>query len=290
MTENDLPTSSRMGVPAAIPAADFAAFRDFLHQACGIYLAENKQYLVSTRIRKILVEHKLASLSELIERIKGRNYSALREVVIDAMTTNETFWFRDNYPYDYLASHLFTELNQASGAGSIRIWSAACSSGQEPYSISMVAEECRRKNSMAFRRNVEVVATDLSGSMLEQAKLARYDKMAVVRGLSTERRQLHFDELSNDEWQVKEPIRRRVQFKALNLMHPYSTLGKFDIIFCRNVLIYFNADLKQDILRRMHAVLKPGGVLFLGSSEGVGGVNDLFEMVHCSPGILYRAR
>ncbi len=272
-----------------LEAEEFESFRRFLQDACGIFLAENKQYLVTTRIRKILSDNQLPSLAALVDQMRLSRHSKLRDQVIDAMTTNETFWFRDTYPYDYLSREFFMELQQRRDFGPIRIWSAACSSGQEPYSISMVADECRRKERGAFKRQLEIVATDLSSSMLDQAKLGEYDRMSVVRGLSRERLDAYFDKLPNDVWRVKPLVSDRVQFRALNLMDSYVGLGKFDIIFCRNVLIYFSGDLKLDILKRMHAALKPGGVLFLGSSEGLAGAAELFEMVHSNPGILYRA-
>ncbi len=274
---------------------DFEIFRLFLQRACGIFLGENKQYLVSARIRRILVENELDSLAALVEKMKHARHSRLREQVIDAMTTNETFWFRDTYPYEYLKNTLLLDLQQRRGeGGGIRIWSAACSSGQEPYSISMAVEEYRRARSGSCPRPVEIVATDLSSRMLEQARRGDYDKFSVVRGLAQERLQAFFDSVVDNGkeqlWRVKPQVRNRVEFRTLNLLDSYLGLGKFDIIFCRNVLIYFSADLKRDILRRLHGSLNSGGVLFLGSSEGLAGVADLFEMVHCNPGIIYRKK
>jgi len=275
---------------SSLDPREFEHFRNFLRDACGITLAENKQYLVTTRIRRILTSNDLDCLVELVDRMRQPRYSKLREQVIDAMTTNETFWFRDTYPYEYLKSTLLTELQEQRAAGPIRIWSSACSSGQEPYSLSMIVEEFKRSKMGALKRPVEIVATDLSTSMLEQARKAEYDKMAILRGLSTERLGQFFDACPDEMWKLKPNVSDRVQFKPMNLMDPYTSLGKFDIIFCRNVLIYFSAELKQDILRRMHGLLKPEGMLVLGSSEGLAGVSELFEMVHCNPGIMYRAR
>jgi len=268
--------------------SDFDVFRDFLHETCGIFLGENKQYLVATRIRRILAEHDLASLTELVSALKRNRHTKLRQMVIDAMTTNETFWFRDTYPFDYLKQTLLPEL-MSQGRGPLRIWSAACSSGQESFSISMSVEEYRRSAMKGLHREVEIVGTDLSSVVLEMAGKGEYDHMAVVRGLSRERLAMFFEQKNDDTWRVKADIRRRVSFKSLNLMDPYMGMGKFDIIFCRNVLIYFNADLKRDILQRMHAALNPGGLLFLGSSEGLAGASELFKMINCSPGIVYKA-
>jgi len=280
-------------LPAAKSSLDpkeFEYFRHFLRDACGITLAENKQYLVTTRIRRILTDNQLDCLVDLVDRMRQVRYSKLREQVIDAMTTNETFWFRDIYPYEYLKSTLLPELQEQRATGPIRVWSSACSSGQEPYSQSMIVEEFKRSKMGALKRPVEIVATDLSTTMLEQARRAEYDKMAILRGLSTQRLGQFFDAGPNEMWKLKPSVSDRVQFKPMNLMDPYTSLGKFDIIFCRNVLIYFSAELKQDILRRMHGLLKPEGMLVLGSSEGLAGVSELFDMVHCNPGIMYRAR
>lgn len=289
MTTNFSARTSTTG-NASLNPAEFEQFRTFLKEACGISLAENKQYLVTTRIRRILTENKIESLGALVSMMSGFRNSSLKQQVIDAMTTNETFWFRDTYPYEYLKSNLLGEIFGEKGFGSVRVWSAACSSGQEPYSISMSVEEYRRMKMGSLPRQVEIVATDLSSAILDQARKAEYDKMSVLRGLTPERLDAYFDKLPNEIWRVKPSVKDRVQFRSLNLQDSFSTLGKFDIIFCRNVLIYFAADLKEDILRRMHQTLKPGGMLVLGSSEGLAGASELFEMVHCSPGIMYRAK
>lgn len=271
--------------------AEFDQFRQFLQEACGIALGDNKQYLVSNRIRRLLDEHQLNTFSELVRALKLNTHRKLKDQVIDAMTTNETFWFRDIYPYEHLKNQLLTELmggnNKAPGA--IRIWSAACSTGQEPYSISMMVEEYKRQTMGALARPVQIIATDLSSTVLEQARKGDYDRLSILRGLPADRLERYFDQSADNCWRVKSSVRDRVDFKALNLLDSYAGLGRFDIVFCRNVLIYFNADLKRQILQKIHAALKPQGILYLGSSEGLAGAADLFEMVRCEPGILYKA-
>ncbi|GLS24457.1 CheR family methyltransferase [Marinibactrum halimedae] len=269
-------------------ASDFKYFRDFLEEVSGISLADNKQYLVTTRIRRIMQDNNLTSVRSMVDMMRSRSNHSLRDAIVDAMTTNETFWFRDSYPFQYLTNTLLPELSRTT-TGSLRIWSAACSSGQEPYSLSMALDEYERLKSMGVRKNVEIVATDLSPSMLERCKQGRYDRLEIVRGLSPERLKQYFKEVDGGEWQLIDTIRRRVQFRSLNLMESYGSLGKFHIIFCRNVLIYFTPDLKRDILQRLHGALQPGGILFLGASEGLAGTTGLFEMVQCKPGIAYRA-
>jgi chemotaxis protein methyltransferase CheR len=274
-----------------IGQSEFDQFRQFLEDACGISLGDNKQYLVTNRIRRILEENNIASFGELVRVLKQGVNRKLKDQVVDSMTTNETFWFRDIYPYDHLKNTLLPQLMAGNNRmfGPVRIWSAACSSGQEPYSISMMVEEYKRQSMGNMARQVQVVATDLSSTVLDQAKRGEYDKLSVLRGLSSERLERYFDNPTPAIWRVKSFVKERIDFRSLNLMDSYAALGKFDIVFCRNVLIYFNADLKRQILQKIHASLKPQGILFLGSSEGLAGAADLFEMVRCEPGILYKA-
>lgn len=291
MSSNNLTPPLKPFGGDSLNQAEFDQFRQLLEEACGISLGDNKQYLVTNRIRRILEENNIASLGELVKNLQQGFNRKLKDQVIDSMTTNETFWFRDVYPYDYLKNTLFPQLMAGNNRmfGPVRIWSAACSSGQEPYSISMMAEEYKRQSMGNLVRPVQIVATDLSSTVLEQARSGEYDKLSVMRGLSAERLERYFDNPTPQMWKVKPFIKERIDFRSLNLMDSYASLGKFDIVFCRNVLIYFNADLKREILQKIHAALKPQGILFLGSSEGLAGVADLFEMVRCEPGILYRA-
>nr|GFB48190.1 two-component response regulator ARR3 [Tanacetum cinerariifolium] len=251
---------------------DLAArvFRVFLEKACGILLGENKQYLVSSRLNKLMEQQSIKSLGELIQRIQTQPRSGLREQVVDAMTTNETLWFRDTYPFEVLKNKVLPEAIKASPNQRLRIWSAACSSGQEPYSLSMSIDEFERSNPGQLKSGVQIVATDLSGTMLNNCKTGEYDSLAIGRGLSPDRLQRFFDQKTPGRWTVKAPIKSRVEFRSFNLLDSYAALGKFDMVFCRNVLIYFSADVKKDILLRIHSTLKPGGYLFLGQMIGCG--------------------
>ncbi|MFN3578954.1 MAG: CheR family methyltransferase [Pseudomonas sp.] len=269
---------------------DFQVFREFLEKACGIVLGDNKQYLVASRLNRLLEQHGIKSLGELVSRIQSQPRAGLREAVVDAMTTNETLWFRDVYPFEVLKNRLLPEFIKENPGQRLRIWSAACSSGQEPYSLSMAIEEFERSNLGQLRGGAQIVATDLSGGILTAAKSAEYDSLSVARGLSSDRLARYFDQPSPGRWVVKQPLRNRVEFRALNLLDSYAMLGKFDIVFCRNVLIYFSGELKKDILKRMHATLKPGGYLILGASEALNGLPELYQMVQCSPGIVYKAK
>lgn len=268
----------------------FEQFRNFLEKNTGIQLGENKQYLVNSRLNKLMEHNSIKTLDELVRKLQASPRSALQTQVIDAMTTNETLWFRDTYPFDVLKQRLLPELAKENVGQRLRIWSAACSSGQEPYSISIAVEEFEQANPSLLKTGVQIVATDLSGNMLNLCRQAEYDSLAIGRGLSPDRLQRYFDQKDGNRWQLKSKIKNRVEFKPLNLLESYASLGKFDIIFCRNVLIYFSADLKKNILKQMHSALKPGGYLFLGASEALNGLPELYQMIQCSPGILYKAK
>jgi len=268
---------------------DFTRFAQFLETSCGIVLSENKQYLVQSRLGKILQEHDCDCLSALVAKLERPGTGKLREQVIDAMTTNETLWFRDAHPYDLLKARVFPELLEKRMSGKLRIWSAACSTGQEPYSLSMVLDEYKEQNRSAFSLGEEIVATDISTNVLAQAREGVYEMLALGRGLSPERKKRFFQERPDGSWGVQREIKSRVRFQHFNLLGQYGAMGRFDIIFCRNVLIYFSSERKLEILRKMHGCLKPGGYLFLGASESLSGLSDIYEMVHCRPGIMYRA-
>lgn len=175
---------------ADITPQEYEAFKKFLQDACGILLGDNKQYLVKSRLRRILEENSLNSLGELLERLKRPGRAGLREVVIDAMTTNETLWFRDNHPFRILQEKLLPEFAERSSLQPLRIWSSACSTGQEPYSVAMVIDEFRRSRPGKLR-DVKITATDISKSVLEVARRGEYEMIAIGRGLSPER-QKHF--------------------------------------------------------------------------------------------------
>ena len=265
--------------------AEYAEFRAFLEKNCGIVLGANKNYLIDSRLRKILRDNQIASLSELIRLITGYGKDQLRQSVIDAMTTNETLWFRDRHPYEFFKDQLVPELSR-SGDSNLRIWCAACSSGQEPYSLSICLEELRRTK--PGLRDMSILATDISRSILDQARNGIYDSLALNRGMSPDRLSQHFDSLDPKQWQVKANIKRRIEFRQYNLKDSFVSLGKFDVVFCRNVLIYFSAELQNEILRKIHGVLKPGGYLFLGGSETPRGLNELFSVRYYSPGVVYQ--
>ncbi len=267
---------------------EYVLFRDFLEQQCGIVLGENKQYLVKSRLAPLMQRFGVASLSELVNKTLSPFERQLRSAVIDAMTTNETLWFRDTYPYELLKKQIFPELEK--DCRTVKIWSAASSSGQEPYSIAMTALEYQQTRPGAFSLGVHVLGTDISNTMLEHCQRAEYDGLALSRGLSPERRSKFFEDSGKGMMRVKDNVRKNVSFRHLNLLDSYTLLGKFDIIFCRNVLIYFSADVKAKIIRQFAQSLNPRGYLFLGASESLSSLNNDFDMLRCNPGIIYRKK
>ncbi|NKN33180.1 CheR family methyltransferase [Marichromatium bheemlicum] len=269
-----------------IDPQDYAEFSRFLSECCGLVLGENRQYLVSSRLSRLLGEFSFSSVEELLRALRRSPDPTLKSRVIDAMTTNETSWFRDVYPFEILRHVVLPEL--AEKKRPIRIWSAACSSGQEPYSIAMVLAEWEQSFPP---KNIQtsVLGTDLSDTVLAEARAGLYDGLGIVRGLSKERRDRFFETVPNGH-RIKPDIQRRVRFQKLNLMESYAALGKFEIVFCRNVLIYFSAETKRRVFDGIARQMEPGGYLFVGASESVGSYTSAFEMVRTPKGAVLRRR
>ncbi|WP_277613407.1 CheR family methyltransferase [Venatoribacter cucullus] len=267
-------------------ADEYNRFRVMLEKNSGIMLGQGKEYLVTSRLRRLMERESINSITELMSAMERSR--SLQETVIDAMTTNETLWFRDEHPYRIFREKLLPEI--AAQRRPLKIWSAACSTGQEPYSLSMEIEEYKKRNPGQLMAGERILATDISPSSLAAAKEGVYQQLAIRRGMNDIHLKNYFDEDSDGRWRIRQNVRGRVEFRIQNLQQSFAMLGKFDIIFCRNVLIYFSAELKTDILRRMHASLNPGGYLMLGASEALNNLSDYYEMVQCHPGIVYRAK
>jgi len=267
----------------------YKQFSDFLEVQCGIVLGANKQYLVKSRLIPLMTQFSIESLSDLIHQSMSYKNRALRTAVIDAMTTNETLWFRDKYPFELLAKKIYPEILEKKK--SIKLWSAASSSGQEAYSIAMTSLEYQKQKAM-LGMSVQIVGTDISNTMLEQCKNGTYDTLALSRGLSDERKRQFFNAVNDGsgKFQVKPEVKKLTSFRNYNLLDSYAGLGKFDIIFCRNVLIYFSSEVKSKILNQFASALNPGGYLILGASESLTGLTDKFDMVRCNPGIVYKLK
>ena len=264
----------------------YKTFKTFLEQQCGIVLGDSKQYLVKSRLAPLMATFNIDSLNNLITKTLSPAERPLRAAVIDAMTTNETLWFRDEYPFELLKSKILPDL--ATRKTPLKIWSAASSSGQEPYSIAMTIQEYQQMNPRAFSAGVKIVGTDISTTMLEHCKYGHYDSLALSRGLSTERKNKFFEPSDNNMWKVKDSVKKMVSFQQLNLLNNYNAMGKFDLVFCRNLLIYFSPEIKTKILSQIHGVLNNDSYLFLGASESLSGLNQSFDMIRCNPGIVYK--
>ena len=253
--------------------AEFELLRSFLKARSGLALAPEKRYLVESRLGPLCRRYNLASLSDLIRRLKTNGDGEMELAVIEAMTTNETFFFRDKAPFEIFEKVLLPRIVPArANLKKLRIWCAAASSGQEPYSLAMILSEMSAK--FAGWR-IEIIATDISTEILDKAKAGLYSQFEVQRGLPIQMVLKYFTQIG-DQWQIAPAIRDMIVYKPLNLIKDFSQLGVFDIIFCRNVLIYFDAPTKGDVLKRMSSLLPDDGTLLLGAAETVIGLSDAF--------------
>jgi chemotaxis protein methyltransferase CheR len=255
---------------------DFDYLRKLLHERSGLMLSAEKQYLAESRLLPVARRHGLTTLSELIAKLKVRSASALGIEVVEAMTTNETFFFRDKMPFEHFRQTMMPALIAARAREKrIRIWCAAASTGQEPYSLAMVLHEMSAALS-GFR--IDIVATDLSGDVLERAKVGIYSQFEVQRGLPIQNLVKFFSQIG-DGWQISSEIRAMAQFRTLNLLNDFSPLGTFDIVFCRNVLIYFDQATKIGVFDRIAKQMPDDGYLVLGAAETTVGLTDGFKPV-----------
>jgi chemotaxis protein methyltransferase CheR len=253
--------------------SDYEFLRKLLKERSGLDLSSDKQYLVESRLIPLARRVGLNGIAELVTKIKAGS-DALTSEVVEAMTTNETFFFRDKVPFDHLRETILPALLQARASRrSLRIWSAACSSGQEPYSIAM----CLKQNAAALAGwRVEILATDLSQAVLEKSRAGIFSQFEVQRGLPIQMLVKHFTQVG-ELWQLNADIRAMVQHRQLNLLQDFSHLGTFDVIFCRNVLIYFDPDTKAGIFDRLARAIEPDGIMVLGAAESVVGISDAFK-------------
>lgn len=239
-----------------------------MQEECGILLDDNKAYLVESRLKNILKSHSIKNVNELVEEMSNTLGKRLRDEVIDAMTTNETSWFRDSKPFDYLKSVILKDLRDRSRR--IRLGSFACSSGQEPYSMSMSVNEFKRVFPGSFHDGVTIVAVDISQEMLAKGMKGIYSASEVAHGLSAERKQVFFHKDKNNDYHVVDDVKDIVRFQQLNMLNSFILLGKFDVIFCRNVLFYFEPKTREKIIEKLYQSLNPGGYLVLGGPESLG--------------------
>ncbi|MZR30186.1 CheR family methyltransferase [Sneathiella litorea] len=261
---------------------DFQLFSNIVKSRSGLVLTEEKVYLLESRLVPLARRRGLENLEALADEVRRSNDEHLLEEITEAMTTNETFFFRDTKPFDTFRDAVLPQLlKQRAAKKSLRIWTAACSTGQEPYSIAMLLKEEAAK--MAGWR-VEIMATDISREVLEKAKAGLYSQFEVQRGLPIQLLMKHFHQVG-EMWQIDSSIRAMVKFQPKNLLEDLGSVGQFDVIFCRNVLIYFDQITKSKVLKEIHKALADDGALFLGGAETVLGICDSFKPIDGQRGV-----
>lgn len=264
--------------------ADYESIHDFLEGQAGIRLGAGKEYLVTSRLGRLLPMFGLAGYSDLVAQLSLPASGRLQTAVVDAMTTNETFWFRDNAHFQMLV-----EILGENRASQLRIWSAAASTGQEAYTTAICLQDAMQAGQVNRSLRYEIVGTDISATALAEARGASYCGVSAARGLTDDQKHRYFRDQGGCI-EVLPQYRNGVSFRSFNLLKPFDSLGRFDVVFCRNVLIYFSQERKRDIITRIARSLNPGGHLFLGSTESMSGNDDLFEMRSLAGGLAYRLR
>lgn len=272
-----------------LDSREFAFIQELVMRRAAISLDENKSYLVESRLAPIAEKEGLRSLRELVQKLRDRPTEDLNTRVVEAMTTNETSFFRDSLPFDALKRVVLPDLIKTrSSTRALRIWCGAASSGQEPYSIALVCKEFFRAHTDAW--DVKILGTDLNSLVIERAKRGRYSQFEVARGLTLEQRGRYFTQEGLD-WQLNDEVRKMVEYRTMNLIEDWGRLSTFDVVFLRNVLIYFDVATKKRILQKVHKVLAPDGYLFLGSAETVIGVAEAeFDRVMVDKTYTYRSK
>ncbi|HET6307821.1 MAG TPA: CheR family methyltransferase [Rhodopila sp.] len=254
----------------AITPADFMVIADLLRARSGIVLGQDKAYLVESRLDPIVRTKRYAGIADIAARLRTSPHGPLANDIIEALTTNETLFFRDGKPFEHLRRRLPSLHAAGSATQPLRIWSAAASSGQESYSIAMTALDAS-----LGPRPVHILGTDISAAQIDRARQGVYSEFEVQRGLTAEHLARHFSK-TDKGWRINDTVRKLVEFRRWNLMDDLRPLGSFDLVFCRNVLIYFDIQTKRKVLDAIWERLVPGGLLYLGGSETTFGVSDRF--------------
>jgi chemotaxis protein methyltransferase CheR len=268
-----------------LTAQEFAFISGLVRRDAAIVLDAGKEYLVEARLLPLARQSGLPTVSEYVNRAQHRPDPDVHQKIVDALTTNETSWFRDSEPFTALTNTVLPALVASRGsARTLRIWSAACSSGQEPYSLAMVLQDA-----LPPGWTYEIVATDISTEMLRRAETGQFTQLEVNRGLPATRLVKHFERVGTN-WQVSSALRRGISFRRLNLAAPLPAMPQFDLIFLRNVLIYFDVETKRSVLQRVSSLLRPDSWLFLGSAETTIGIDDRFERIPAGRTSAYRLR
>ena len=269
----------------SISASAFNFVRDLVRAESAIVLETGKEYLVESRLVALARDGGYRDVDAYVEDLALRRNPVALNQVVEALTTNETSWFRDSDPFTGLRQSILPELARHRPQRRLRIWAAACSSGQEPYSILMTVRDTPELAGW----QVDMLATDLSQEMVDRARLGEYSQLEVNRGLPATTLVRHFQRTGLN-WRIDPALAAQVEFRQLNLVRPFPALGRFDVVFLRNVLIYFDVATKRDILRRVRQVMAPDGHLFLGAAEMTMGVDDAWERVPAGRSSVYRIR
>lgn len=268
-----------------IEATDFDYVRNLVRDHAAIVLDDGKEYLVEARLYPVARREGLGSIAELVAQLRQKPYNGLHEKVVDAMTTNETSFFRDGRPFQALKNHLLPEfLKKRAATKQLSIWCAASSSGQEPYTVAMLIHEFFASYP---DWTVRILASDISEEMLTRCREACYSQIEINRGLPAQYLVKYFEKRGM-EWQLKENIRRLVEFQRINLARQWPSLPMVDIVFMRNILIYFDTETKKDILARTREHLRPDGYLLLGGAETTLNLDDEYEQVYFDKASCYR--
>lgn len=276
-----------------ITPAEFENFSKYILKISGISLEKGKEYLIETRLNPLMEETKCNNYNELLQ-ISIRD-KAVEKKVVDAISTNETYFFRDKSPFELLQHKIIPDIidskmqssNLNTGAPvRIRLWSAANSTGQEIYSIAMTFKELHLDPA---KYNIQLLGTDISDAAIAQASYGKYNKFEVARGLPEDKLKRYFNP-DGDHWRIKDEIRSMAMFRKMNLMESFTGLGKFDIIFCRNVAIYFTPDFRKELYKKIAGCLEPGGYLIIGSTESLVNDTDLFEPQKYLKSVFYQLK
>ena len=275
------PATAQAGTPGAagMPALsrdEYKYLSEMIMRQSGLSLGESKEYLLTSRLEPLAKSLGMRSLSEMVAQMRSGKKVGQDRIVAEALATHETLFFRDPDTFVYLRQLVAEKLAPSRQAGEkLRIWSAACSSGQEAYSLMIMADELAA--ALQIRVPVEIIATDFSKPVVEKAREGIYTSFEVGRGLTPAQRDQYFTAVDKDRWQVRGEYRSKVRFEDRNLLDGFASLGTFDLVLCRNVLIYFDVPTKADILRRMSKSLAKHGVLVLGASESILNVVDCYD-------------
>ena len=267
---------------------EYVLMKRFIEDKCGIHLEEGKEYLIESRLSDLVLESGCESFTEFHLKARTDSSGKLAWRIIDAMTTNETLWFRDQNTWKYIKEVAVPQvLDIAEKKGRARIWSAAASTGQEAYSLLMLLDEAAKaRNKPALLNAIEIVATDISSSALFLARSAKYDTIAMGRGLPDDKKGNHFTK-EGKVWIFDQELKKRVKFKQFNLKDSFLPLGMFDLILCRYVIIYFSTDFKKEIYKKLYSVLQPGSVLLLGATESLRGYSSDFDISYYNNTVIF---